>query len=213
MRQMKPILRIGTALLISCLAAGACSLTAFAENAGNTDTTVQSRLTVVPSDYSEDGKTLTIHVTVNETATDGVLTVTYDPTALSISNDDIDVTELAAMHSANVTQPGELKIGFLAAESQDSGDMAILSFDVLKADAETMLTLTSEVYGENEELITDDITLYAVKNSEKDEDKTPDTGVAAPAALAAAAAISLGGMAACVAAGRRNKHKGGDADE
>lgn len=200
MRQMKPILRIGTALLMSCLMAGACSLAAFAE-----DTAVRTQVTVVPADYSGSGNTLTVHVAVNEIATDGVLTVAYDPSVLSIAVDNVTVTELAAMHSANVTQPGELKIGFLADETQDTGDIAVLSFNVLKADEKTTLTLTAEVYGENEELLGDKVTLYAV---ETPEDEIPDTGVGVPFALAAAAAVSL----ACVAVSRR-KNKGGEVGE
>lgn len=183
MRQMKSILRRGTALFMACLLACACSVTAFAAGMNGADAgTVMPHMTIIPGDYSDDEETLTVHVAVNEVATDGVLTVTYDPTVLSIVPDDVTVTELAAMYSTNVTQPGELKIGFIIDETQDTGDIAILHFTVLKANAETGLELSAEVFDEEENVLeADDFDLYPEETTAPEITTTPEAAATTPA--------------------------------
>lgn len=159
MRLMKSILRMGTALFTACLLACACSVTAFAEAIDNADHgSVRLNTTVSPRSSSEGAETLLVHVAISEIATDGMLTLSYDPTVLSLKDEDIEITELAAVYSINneLSSEGILKIGFIVDETLDSGDIAILTFTVLNADADPKLDLTPEVYGEDENLLDED---------------------------------------------------------
>ena len=176
MRQMKFILRIGTALFMACLLACVCSIAAFAvgTNGADAGTTVLHTF-IVPGKYSKDGKALTVHVAINGTATDGLLTVSYDPEVLSITSDDITVTELTDMHSVNVVRPGTLKISFIAGDTHDAGDVAVLDFTVLDLNAETELVLSADVYDEDENMLGEgDLKLYT-----EDQPSTP-TGSPSP---------------------------------
>lgn len=162
MRQKKSILRIGTALFMACLLTFAWSTAAFAAGTNGADVrNSTSYLKIVPSDYSADGETLNVHVAINEAATDGVFTVSYDPEVLSITSDDITVTELPAVHSANVTRPGTLKLAFIAGDTHDTGDIAVLHFTVLKANEDAGLVLSGEVYNEDDNMLGEgNMTLY-----------------------------------------------------
>lgn len=159
MRLMKSILRIGTALSAVCLSAFVCSAAAFAAG------TVDPHIAV----NAADGETLSVHVAVNEYATDGVVTVSYDPEVLSIASDDVTVTERVAMHSANVARPGTLKLSFIIDDADKTGDIAVLQFTVLKSSSDTGLGLSSQVYDVNENILEEeDVELYIEKEPDKD---------------------------------------------
>lgn len=91
--------------------------------------------------------TLAVPVLWDGTATDGLLTITYDPAVLSVTEDDVAVSENTAMHSTNADQPGTLKISWIAAENGTAGTLLTVNFAVLKANADGKVRLSGEAFG------------------------------------------------------------------
>lgn len=92
------------------------------------------------------GPTLAVPVLWDGTATDGLLTITYDPAALSVTEDDVAVSENTAMHSTNADQPGTLKISWIAAKNGTAGTLLTVNFTVLKPNADGKVLLSGEAF-------------------------------------------------------------------
>lgn len=93
---------------------------------------------------------LSVSVTGDGKTTDGLLTLTYDPQALSVTAEDVQAGALAEMYSANVTQPGTLKISYIAAQGGEQGKLFDVKFTVLKQGADSGLFLYGDAFDGNE---------------------------------------------------------------
>lgn len=98
----------------------------------------------IPADSGTDS-TLTIPVKTDGTATDGLAVITYDPAVLSVTAENVSKAG-ADMYSANVTEPGTLKISWIIGDTPKTGAAVNVTFTVLKKSAATGLGMTGEAY-------------------------------------------------------------------
>ena len=90
--------------------------------------------------------TLAVPVLWDGLATDGLVTITYDPAVLSLAEDDVALTKNTAMHSFNGIQSGTVKVSWIAAEDGEAGTLFTVNFDVKKQNADSKLRLTGEAF-------------------------------------------------------------------
>ena len=95
-----------------------------------------------------DGGSLSVPVMSNGTATDGVLTLSYDPTVLSVTVDNVETTQQVVKYAANVVEEGTLMISFIT-DKQEVGPLFNVTFDVKKQGAKTGLSLSGEAFAGN----------------------------------------------------------------
>ena len=96
-----------------------------------------------PAKAGSEGVSESIHT--DGAATDGMLTVKYDPAVLAVTADDVTAV-LAAKWSANATEEGTLLIAWVAPSTAGEGDLFTINFTA-KGEGDTGLDLSGDANG------------------------------------------------------------------
>lgn len=72
----------------------------------------------------------TVSVETDGEAADGLLTITYDPSIVSCTEDSVVFGEKVKMHSVNAEERGVLKISYLAAGAIPEGELLTVNFEL-----------------------------------------------------------------------------------
>ena len=144
MRRLKLSRRGLIALLVVCL----LITSAFGLGAFSSGSKAAADLAVyINTDQCKtaDGGSLSVPVMSDGTATDGLLTLSYDPTVLSVTADNVKQTQQVVKYAANVVEEGTLMISFIT-DKQEVGPLFNVTFDVKKQGAKTGLSLSGEAF-------------------------------------------------------------------
>lgn len=79
------------------------------------------------------GSELMVPVLTNGSATDGLITLTYDPAILSLEEADVIQGNSVEMYSVNVLEEGTIKISYLCPKASKTEVLFTLKFDVKNA--------------------------------------------------------------------------------
>ena len=126
----------GALVLLAVLVALSTTAVAFAEPALG--------VWIDYSTFSNADGSLLVPIFTDGTATDGIVTLTYNPEVLSVTPEDLEVTELTVMHAASLVKPGELKISWIADTTE--GTLMFVHFTVKKISVDTGLRLTGQAF-------------------------------------------------------------------
>ncbi len=95
---------------------------------------------------SGDEETLVVPIHTDGQATDGLVTIVYDPSALTVTEAGVVFTSATAMYSANAADSGELKISWIAGDGHQAGILANVTFTVEQKNAPSGLRITGEAH-------------------------------------------------------------------
>lgn len=132
----------------------------------------------VPED-SGTSDTLVVPVRTDGTATDGLTVITYDPSVLSVSEQDVS-KDKAVMYSANAAEAGTLKISWIAGDAPENGVLLNVTFHVLKQGAEMDLSMSGEAFsgdpglGEDSSVPVGDVTPSPEPTPEASPEPSPE---------------------------------------